>query len=47
MITMTATGKATEQYCEGLRPRGLEGCNIQVRLPVVKLRHTKVVVSRL
>ena len=44
MITITAPGKATQQHCEWLRPRGLEGCIIQV--PVVKLRHAKVVVSR-
>ena len=45
MITITAPGKATQQHCEWLRPRGLEGCIIQVP-PVVKLRHSKVVVSR-
>ena len=46
MITITAApGKATQQHCEWLRPRGLEGCIIQVP-PVVKLRHSKVVVSR-
>ena len=41
MITITAPGKATEQHCEWLRPRGLEGCIIQVP-PVVKLRYAKV-----
>ena len=45
MITITPPGKATQQHCEWLRPRGLEGCIIQVP-PVVKLRHAKVVVSR-
>ena len=45
MIAITAPGKATQQRCEWLRPRGLEGCIIQVP-PVVKLRHLKVVVSR-
>ena len=45
MITITAPGKATQQHCEWLRPRGLEGCIIQVP-PVVKLRHAKVVVGR-
>ena len=44
MITITAAGKATQQHCEWLRSRGLKGCIIQV-LPVVKLRHAKVVVS--
>ena len=33
-------GKATTQHCEWLRPRGLEGCIIQVP-PVTKLRHAK------
>ena len=46
MITITAPEKATQQHCEWLRPRGLEGCIVQVPPPVVKLRHTKVVVSR-
>ena len=45
MITTTALGKATQHHCEWLRPRGLGGCIIQVP-PVVKLRHSKVVVSR-
>ena len=45
MITITAPEKATPQHCEWLRPRGLEGCIIQVP-PVLKLRHAKVVVSR-
>ena len=45
MITVTAPGKATQQHCEWLRPRGLEGCSTQVP-PVVKLRHSNVVVSR-
>ena len=45
MIAITAPGKATQQHCEWLRPRGLEGCIIQVP-PVVKRRHAKVVVSR-
>ena len=45
MITITAPGKATQQHCEWLGPRGLEGCIIQVP-PVVKLRHAKVVASR-
>ena len=45
MITITAQEKATQQHCEWLRPRGLEGRIIQVP-PVVKLRHAKVVVSR-
>ena len=45
MVTITAPGKATQQYCEWLRPRGLEGCITQVP-PVVKLRHAKVMVSR-
>ena len=30
MITNTAPGKATQQHCEWLRPRGVEGCIIQV-----------------
>ena len=30
MITITAPGKATQQHCERLRPRGLEGCIVQV-----------------
>ena len=47
MITITAVpGKASQQHCEWLRPRGLEGCIIQVPPPVVKLRHSKVVVNR-
>ena len=46
MITITAPEKATKQHCEWLRPRGLEGCIIQVRPPVAKLRHAKAVVSR-
>ena len=41
----TASGKATKQHCEWLRPRGLEGCIIQVP-PVVTRRHSKVVVRR-
>ena len=46
MITIPAPVKAaTQQHCEWLRPRRLEGCIIQVP-PVVKLRHAKVVVSR-
>ena len=45
VTTITALGKATQQHCEWLRPRGLEGCILQVP-PVVKLRHAKVVVSR-
>ena len=45
MITDTAPGKAAQQHCEWLRPRGLEGCIVQVP-PVVKLRYAKVVVSR-
>ena len=45
MIMITAPGKATQQNCEWLRPRGLEGYIIQVP-PVVKLHHSKVVVSR-
>ena len=45
MITITAPEKATQQHCEWLRPRGLEGCTMQVP-PVVNLRHAKVVVSR-
>ena len=45
MITITVPGKATQHHCEWLRPRGLEGCIIQVH-PVVKLRHGTVVVSR-
>ena len=45
MITFTAPGKATQQHCEWLRPRGLEGCIIQF-LSVFKLRLSKVVVSR-
>ena len=45
MITITAPEKATKQHCEWLRPRSLEDCIIQVP-PVVKLRHSKVVVSR-
>ena len=44
--TITAApGKSTQQYCEWLRPRGLDGCVIQVP-PVVKLSHSKVVVSK-
>ena len=31
MITITAPEKATQQHCEWLRPRGLEGGIIQVR----------------
>ena len=31
MITITAPEKATQQHCEWLRPRGLEGDIIQVR----------------
>ena len=31
VITNTAPEKATRQYCEWLRPRGLEGGIIQVR----------------
>ena len=31
MITATAPEKATQQHCERLRPRGLEGGIIQVR----------------
>ena len=46
MITITAPEKATQQHCEWLRPRGLESCILQVPPPVVKLRHSKVVVSR-
>ena len=46
MIAVTAPIKATQQYCEWLRPRGLEGCIIQVPPPVVNLRYSKVVVSR-
>ena len=47
MIAITAPEKAAQQHCEGLRPRGLEGCILQVPPPVVvKLRHAKVVVSR-
>ena len=42
MITITVPGKATQQHCEWLRPRGLEGCTIQVP-PVVNLRHSEVV----
>ena len=38
--------KPTQHHCEWLRPRGVEGCIIQVPLLVVKLRHAKVVVSR-
>ena len=45
MITNTAPEKATHQHCEWLRPRGLEGCIIQVP-PDVKLRHAKVVEGR-
>ena len=45
MITITAPGKATQQHCVWLRPRGLEGCIIQVP-PVAKLRHAKVAVAR-
>ena len=45
MIAITAPGKLTQQQCEWLRPRGPEGCIIQVP-PVFKLRHSKVVVSR-
>ena len=41
VITIPAPEKATQQHCERLRPRGLEGCIIQVP-PVVKLRHAKV-----
>ena len=37
--------KSHTQHCEWLRPRGLEGCIIQVP-PVVKLRHAKVVLGR-
>ena len=44
VITITAPGKATQQHCEWLRPRGLEGCIMQAPY-VVKLRHWKVVVS--
>ena len=43
MITITAPGKGAQQHCEWLRPRGLEGCIMQVP-PVVKLRHSKMVV---
>ena len=39
-----ARKKATLQHCEWLRPRGLGGCTIQIP-PVVKLRHSKAVVS--
>ena len=46
MITTTAPGKATQQHCERLRPRGLEGCIIQVPPVVIQLRHAKVLVSR-
>ena len=46
MITITAPEKATQQHCEWLRPRGLEGCIIQVPPPVVKLRHARAVVGR-
>ena len=42
--TITAPEKATQQHCEWLCLRGLEGCVIQVP-PVVKLRHAKVGVS--
>ena len=46
MITITAPGKPHSSIdCEWLRPRGLEGCILQVP-PVVELRHSKVVVSR-
>ena len=45
MIMIVAPEKATQQHCEWLRPRGLEGCIFQV-LPVVKLRHAKVVLGR-
>ena len=45
MITITAPEKATQQHCKWLRPRGLEGCILQVPPSVVKLRHAKVVVD--
>ena len=35
----------TAAFCEWLRPQGLEVCIIPIP-PVVKLRHSKVVVSR-
>ena len=46
MTTITSPEKPTQQHCEWLRPRGLEGCILQVPPPVVKLRHAKVVVSK-
>ena len=45
VFTIIAPGKATQQHCECLRPRGLKGCIIQA-YPVVELRHPKVVVNR-
>ena len=45
MIAITGPEKATQQHCEWMRPRGLEGCIIQVPA-VVQLRHSKVVASR-
>ena len=39
MITITAPGNSTQQHCEWLRPRGLEGCIMQVPPVDAKLRH--------
>ena len=42
MVKITAPGKATQQHCEWLRPRGLKDCITQIP-PAVKLIHLKVV----
>ena len=44
-IPISAPGKATQQHCKWLLPRGLQGCIIQVP-PVVKLRHAKLAVGK-